>query len=357
MTAEDPGLLADEMRALLDKVAAETGPMPDPTLLPAAEGRALAERSNRRWNVNLPDMAAERDVWIAADAGLGSSACRLRILTPRQAQQGVILFVHGGGFAFCSPQTHERCARVLADEARMSIALPDYRLAPENPFPAGLLDTVACLRALLAGAVEGLDPAPVLVAGDSAGANLALAAMLHEHGADRALPDGALLFYGNYTADLSGRSYERFADGPGLTTARMARYWNWYASGRDLAGDPLACPLAADDAALAALPPLHLVAAGVDPLFSDTVALDARLRALGRTDRFDVVPGVIHGFLQNTNELAAAREALKAAGAIARTIKNQTTSKPTEETRDGKLENIYGRPDDGRVAGDRVGHG
>lgn len=321
MTA-DPGLLSADMRALLDKVAAETGPQPDATLLPAAEGRALAAQNNQRWNVNLPEMAGDREITVPADLALGAVDVRLRILTPHEAERGTILFVHGGGFAFCSPETHERCARVLANEARMSVALPDYRLAPEHPYPAGLLDTVATMRAVLAGAVDGLHD-PVLVSGDSAGANLALAAMLHEQAAGRQLPDGALLFYGNYTVDLTGPSYRRFENGPGLTTARMGRYWAWYVAGRDLAGDPLASPLAASDAALAALPPLYLMAAGVDPLFSDTVSLVARLKALGRTDRFDVVPGVTHGFLQNTNELAAAREALKAAGEVARTIKSK----------------------------------
>ena len=320
MTARDPGELAPEMRALMDKVAAENGPLPDATTLPAAEGRALAARTNERWNRELPEMAATRTLEVPANAALGSAACRLVVLTPPQARPGTILFVHGGGFAFCSPETHERCARVLALEAGMSVALPDYRLAPEHPYPAGLRDVVATLRAVRAGEVEGLAPSPLLIGGDSAGANLALAALLHEQDEGRALPEGALLFYGNYTADLTGEAYTRFAEGPGLTTARMARYWSWYAGGRALNGDPLACPLDASDDALKGLPPLYLMAAGVDPLFGDTVRLAARLIALGRTDRFDIVPGVTHGFLQNTLELAAAREALAAAGGAARTL-------------------------------------
>jgi acetyl esterase len=245
----------------------------------------------------------------------------MRILTPLDAEAGVIFFVHGGGFAFCSPETHERCARVLAHEARMTVVMPDYRLAPENPFPAGLLDTVACLRAVLGGEIEGIVRRPLFVSGDSAGANLALAAILHEIEATRALPDGGLLFYGNYACDLSGESYRRFENGPGLTAARMKRYWDWYAGDREIATDPLACPLVATDDALSKLPPLYLMAAGVDPLFSDTISLHARLTALGRGDKIDIVPGVTHGFLQNSNELEAAREALRSAGASARTMK------------------------------------
>lgn len=317
----DPGVLSPAMQALIEKVAAETGPLPDPTLLPPAEGRARSAAVNRRWNVDLPEMESDREVWVAADPKLGSERCRLRILTPKHAEGGTLFFVHGGGFAFGSPETHERCARVLAIEAGMAIALPDYRLAPEAPFPAGLFDTVACLRALLSGAIVGADRSPVYVCGDSAGANLALAAMLHEIAENRPLPHGGLLFYGNYSGDLVGPSYTRFADGPGLTTARMQRYWDWYAGQRDIRADPLACPLTASDEALAQLPPLYLMAAGVDPLFSDTVTLSERLKALGRADSFDIVAGVTHGFLQNTLELKAAREALQTAGMAAKGMK------------------------------------
>ena len=336
----DPGVISAEMVAVHERAAAELGPLPDATLLPPAEGRALSECVNERWNRDLPDMAGKSATLVPADPGLGSADCPLTILSPSQAAGGTILYVHGGGFAFGSSRSHERTARVLASEAGMDIVLPDYRLAPEDPFPAGLRDVVACLRALIAGAVRGLGQGPVLVAGDSAGANLALAAMLHEQAQGRPLPAGALLFYGNYAADLTGDSYRRFAEGPGLTTARMARYWSWYAAGREIAGEPLACPLAASDAALAALPPLHLMAAGVDPLLSDSVALQARLAGLGRPETLDIVPGVTHGFLQATRELAAAREALAAAGAAARTIIKNLETASREEAHHGMVDNI-----------------
>lgn len=68
---------------------------------------------------------------------------------------GVILFIHIGGFAFCSPETHERCARsALAVESGMPVVLPDYRLLPEDPFPAGLKDVVSALRSVLAATKE-----------------------------------------------------------------------------------------------------------------------------------------------------------------------------------------------------------
>lgn len=139
--------LSTEMREVLLRAERELGPQSDPTLLTPVEGRAQSERANARNNVALPPLAGITEVVVAADAELGSSVCRLRVLVPHGAGAGAVLFVHGGGFAFCSPETHERCARVLANEIGLPVLVPDYGLAPEHPFPAGLRDVVACLRA------------------------------------------------------------------------------------------------------------------------------------------------------------------------------------------------------------------
>ena len=311
--------LSAEMRALLLRVEEELGPLPDPTLLPPEEGRAQSERSNQRNNVNLPPLAQTRDIIVAANTELGSQDCRMRVLVPYGAVAGAVLFVHGGGFAFCTPETHERCARVLANEIRLPVLVPDYRLAPEHPFPAGLYDVVACLRAAFtATANAGVSAGPLLISGDSAGANLALAAIMHEQGAGYSLPSGALLFYGSFDADFNTESYRQFAEGPGLTRDKMQRYWNWYCADANARHNPLVAPLLAADDVLRALPPLYLMAAGIDPLLSDTLLFAERLRAIERNDPLAVVPGVTHGFLQNTNELAAAREAIAAAGEAAR---------------------------------------
>ncbi|MCX2698064.1 MULTISPECIES: alpha/beta hydrolase [Ochrobactrum] len=307
-----------EMRALLEKIAVELSGAPDPTTLPPAEGRTLAEKNNQRWNINLPEMQAVRLTQIAANPSIGSQQTPLLVLEPINKRPGTLLFIHGGGFAFCSPKTHERCARVLAEKTRLTVVLPDYRLAPENPFPAGLHDVIGTMRALIDGQLEGLD-GPVYIAGDSAGANLSLSAMLHAAQNNYALPKGALLFYGNYAMDFETPSYQAFINGPGLTTDRMKRYWNWYASGQDIASHPLACPLHAEDAALEKMPALYLTAAGIDPLFSDTILLHERLLKIGRKDEIAITKGVVHGFLQYTNELTAAEAALEdAAQALSR---------------------------------------
>lgn len=299
-----------EMAAIMARLAAEDGHLPDPTTVPAAEGRAQAEAGNVRWNRDLPPMAT-------AELTLpGGAAPRpARLFRPSSAR-GAILYIHGGGWAFCSLDTHDRAMRCLAEATGMAVIGIDYRLAPEYPYPAGLDDAAAAWRAL----PEGLGLAgPLGVSGDSAGANLALALMLREQEAGRRLPDFGLLFYGVYAVDHETDSHRRFGPGGyGLTTTKMIRYRDWYAPDPAAWDQPAVSPLAAPDAALRALPPLYLNAAGLDPLLGDTLALRDRLHGLGRADPVRVHRGVIHGFMQMTSALAEARTAFAEAGAWAR---------------------------------------
>ncbi|MUO85314.1 alpha/beta hydrolase [Agrobacterium vitis] len=317
-----PRDLSAEMAALSVRVLAEDGPQPDPTLMSSAEGRAMVERSNMRWNQDLPALARRETIALGADASIGSALHKLEVLVPENSLPGALIFVHGGGFCFCSTSTHERCARLLAIGSGMPVLMPEYRLAPEAPFPAGLQDVVAAMRnAFSATQNLGVTPGPLLISGDSAGANLALAALLHEQQAGKPDLAGALLFYGTYDCDFDTPSYLEFAEGFGLTRAKMQRYWSAYSGGGHetaLAATVLASPLKASDEALSRLPPLHLMAAGVDPLLSDTLRLEARLKAIGRSETTTIYPGVTHGFLQNSIDLEAAREALQIAGGEAR---------------------------------------
>jgi len=297
------------MRAVLDQLAAEDANLPDWTGLPAPEGRALAERTNARWNTELPEIAERTDHTLAGCAAT-------RIVPHEDDGHGAILYVHGGGFAFCSRATHERAARALAIAARAPVTTFEYRLAPEHPFPAGLDDVCAAWPAFAA--MEA--GRKLAFAGDSAGDNLSLAAML---AGVSPRPDCALLFYGVYAVDAERPSYSVFADGPGLTRAKMLHYLDWYVP-REARANPLAAPLHADDAALKALPPLYLNIAGIDPLRSDTEALHERLQGLGRNDVCDVFEGVVHGFMQMTKVLPEAREATTRAGAA---FRHMTTTK------------------------------
>ena len=305
MTPQDR--LAPEMRAVLDRLLAEDGPVPDTTLLPPDEGRALSEAANRRWNMGEPTMAQV----FRRDTPLGNMA---NVYLPDSDQgRDAILYVHGGGWAFCSAATHDGAARQLAQECGAAVVSFDYRLAPEHPYPAGLTDCLTIWTAR-----EAILPGRRWsISGDSAGANLATATMLRLNGRD--LPAAALLFYGVYAADFDSPSYLEIADGPGLTRGKMQRYWDWYAPASRRA-DPCLTPANAPDAALAALPPLYLNAAELDPLRSDSEAFVARLNRLGRRDSYDLIPGVIHGFMQMSRWLPQSAAAYRRAGDVFRRL-------------------------------------
>lgn len=309
--------LAPEMKAVLDRLLVEDGVQPDPTLLPAAEGRALAEASNRRWNEDGPVMAKQ----LIVETADGRQAHAF-IPTGDLGMQA-ILYIHGGGWSFCSAATHDGAARWLAQETGVAVVTFDYRLAPEHPYPAGLED---CL-AVWSRRDDILPGRTWSVSGDSAGANLALAMMLRLHEQD--LPQTGLLFYGVYDADFESSSYRAMADGPGLTRDKMRRYWDFY-TGKQAhrMSDPYLTPANAPDEMLAALPPLYLNAAEIDPLCADSERLAARLHSLGRHDRFDLIKGVIHGFMQMSLWLPQSVDAYHRAGQVFRdmTLPPQTTA-------------------------------
>ncbi|WP_366657869.1 alpha/beta hydrolase [Fodinicurvata sp. EGI_FJ10296] len=319
--------MTPEMAAIAARLAAEDAHLPDPTTLPPSVARKQIEGINTRWNTDLPAMAAvDRTTVPAADG----TPAPVVIFTPPDAGPGAVIYIHGGGFAFCSPTTHERAMRCLAIECGMPVIGIRYALAPEAPFPAGLNDVAVAWQAIgSAPAHYGINGGPVGVAGDSAGANLALALMLQQIRSGGALPDFGLLFYGVYGCDFDTPSYRSRATGYGLTRQRMQQYWDWYCPDHERRNDPLATPLAAEDSDLRRLPPLYLNAAGLDPLLDDSLSLHARLTGIGREDPLVIHDGVIHGFMQMTHSLAEARDAFRQAGAWCR--RNATKTNPWED--------------------------
>lgn len=301
---------------LLDR---EEGHLSTPTNVSAVEGRALEERLNARWNVDLPQLEEVRPLTIPGQKALQAEDVEAVLLRPANASRGVVLFVHGGGWAFCSLRTHDRFMRLLAVESRTTVLGIHYRLAPENPFPAGLNDIVSAYRTIIAAPARfSLDSGPVVLAGDSAGGNLILGLLLHEIAASRPLPAGVITLYPVLSADFDSFSYKRYGEGFGLTSRDMRTFWDWYVPNVADRVNPLASPLMASDSALVALPPLFLLAADLDPLADDTYAFKARLERIGRSDELLVGCGMVHGFLQMTAALKSARAATKTVAQAAR---------------------------------------
>ena len=309
-----------DMQAAWDWLIAQSGSQPDPMTLDAPQLRALYDGTSLLWNADLPAVAGVERLSVPGPAGAPAIACDL--IEPKGARPGCILYLHGGGFALGNLASHARLTRLLAAAAGMRVLVVDYRLAPEHPYPAPLDDGIAAWRWLVgqSTARAGLS-GPLSVAGDSAGANLALSIALREIELGRPSPAAALLFYGCYVADTDTASHRRFGAGFGLTTVSMERFWDWYVpeSGPDShRQDYLVSPLRAGEGLMARLPPCFLNAAGLDPLLSDTLDLAARFDATGVPHELAMHEGVHHGFMQMSLRLPEAMRAIDKAGAFLR---------------------------------------
>jgi len=278
-----------QLQALIDKGAG----VPATHTLPIAEARRLYE--SRVALMPTPAAVArvaERDI-----AGPGG-ALKLRIYTPPGAGRfPLMLFFHGSGFVLCSLDTHDGMCRNLCAGIGCVVVSVDYRLAPEHKFPAGLEDCLAATRWAAAHAGElGADPARIMVAGDSAGGNMAAvtALRIRDEGGPRLC--GQLLLYPVTDYHTPGTpSYAENAEGYGLTRDTMEWFWRHYLGDAAEAAHPHAAPLRAAD--LSRLPPALVMSAEYDPLRDEAERYGERLRTAGVTVKITRRPGVNHGFL------------------------------------------------------------
>lgn len=282
-----------QMAAVLEQMALRTeGQTPIELLSPAA-ARAQTRENSRMWNTGEPAMTSVRDTELPGPHG----PIPVRLYNPGVAAPApCVVYLHGGGWVICDLDTHDSICRRLAAAGRFVVASVDYRLAPEHKFPVPLDDCRAALTWLGDhGADWGIDPGRLAVAGDSAGANLALAACLALRDGGQPLPRAAALIYGAYSADLDTPSHQAYGDGRYiLSAAAMRWFWGHYTRHPDDRRNPLMAPLHAD---LNGLPPLLITAAALDPLLDDTERLVARLVGAGAEHRYRLWPGVTHACL------------------------------------------------------------
>jgi acetyl esterase len=310
-----PHRLHPQVRALMEAASAICEP-PAPTDL-AAERAGYVETALRLGGAAEPVAATEDLVIPSGDARLPA-----RLYVPLHAPdaEGLLVWLHGGGWCVGDIPGFDRVGRALANAAGLKVLLPEYRLAPEHPWPVPAGDARAALtfaRSSEGAAQLRIDASRVVVGGDSAGGQLAALAALDARADELQPPTALLLVYPALDPDMDSDAYREFADGPMLTADDMRVCWQRYL-GVDGArrSDPALDLLGVTD--LAGLPPTWLAIAGVDPLRDDGRRFATRLREAGVPLDERMFDDMAHGFLRWGGVVDRTRELIDWLGTAAR---------------------------------------
>jgi acetyl esterase/lipase len=292
-----------QAQKLLDMMAEQGGP-PLSEMSPE-EARALPAILAQLTGPG-PDVSSVRDIEIPGPAG----PIPARVYEPVADPAGTVVYLHGGGWVIGGLDEWDAAVRILAVESGARVVSVDYRLAPEHPFPAAADDAYAAAKWVAAELAGG---APIVVAGDSAGGNLAAVTALRarEGGPQIALQ---VLIYPVVDSDLTSDHYAQYQDTHFiLNTPDMQWFWDHYAPDPADRAHPDASPLRAES--LGGLPPAFLLVAGNDPLLAEGLAYAKRLEDEGVAVQVVRYDDQIHAFFTLPNLIEAGNRAIAEAGA------------------------------------------
>lgn len=309
VTNRDGARLEPEVAAALRLMRAL--PERDLTQGSAAQARRQVEEEAALFSGTTLPMAQVREISIPSFSGVIPA----RLYRARRGDSDrLLLYFHGGGWVTGSLATHDATCRFLARHAGVSVLAVDYRLAPENPFPAALEDARTAFMFAASSAEEwGHDAHRIAIGGDSAGGNLAAALALQLRDA-AVRPAFQLLLVPATDLSRETASREEFGEGFYLTAKQIAWYQEQYVGDAD-ATDPRISPLLADD--LSGLPPAYVAVAGFDPLRDEGEAYARRMAEAGVQVTLRRHDGLIHPFANTTGMGRSGREAmLEACGAL-----------------------------------------
>ncbi|MGO1117719.1 alpha/beta hydrolase fold domain-containing protein [Rhodovibrionaceae bacterium A322] len=277
--------------------------------------RALYAKLCQTFETGRPDGMAVTDQAIV----LEDRSIPIRIYRPEGVSDHAapgILYFHGGGNVFGDLDSHDGITAELAQKTGAVLVAVNYRLAPENCHPAASDDCWAAYQWLFEKAETlGLDPARIILAGDSAGGNLAMGQLFRARKEKAARVVGAVLIYPGFGLAYAVPDHPTGPDAPGLTKDEMAYYKELYL-GPGVAPDARASPLLETD--YSGLPSVYIQAAEQDPVSRDGEVMAARIRAAGGHCDYLVFPGLIHGHLRARRSVPMAGKAFESAVEAAR---------------------------------------
>ncbi|MBF0527930.1 MAG: alpha/beta hydrolase fold domain-containing protein [Deltaproteobacteria bacterium] len=263
-------------------------------------------QERRYWNEDAPELSLIQGEIFPGPHGEIPVRCYYPVATrPLPA----LVYVHGGGWVVGNLDTHDKIMRLLALHSKMAVVGVDYRLSPEHRFPIALEETIAVVKYLSEfGEKLGIDSSRLAIGGDSAGANLSIAAALQLRNlGHRDLVKLLLLYYGMYGLrdSCSRRLFGGLEDG--MSDEDLALYLKAYIRGPEDMEDIRFNVLNAD---LQGAPPCFIGAAEYDPLIDDSRTLKAMLDEVGVQNELAIYPGVLHGFLHHSRIVDKAAQAL-----------------------------------------------
>jgi len=289
------------------------------------------ERAMQIWRETAQSLASKRFVWEMrlgfleiwsrfshaptdlAYEPVAAGGVRAEWVVPPGASEGrALLYLHGGGYVICSPDTHREMVAHLAKASGCRVLLLDYRLAPEFPFPAAVEDAVAAYRWLLA---QDYRPKGLAVAGDSAGGGLTVAALVAFRYLGLPMPGAAVCFSPWTDLACTGETLaSKASEDPIVSRPLLEQLAETYLAGAD-PRSPLASPLYAD---LRGLPPLLVQVGTAETLLDDSRRLADRCREVGvevSLEEWEGMPHVWHFFV---SFLPEAQQAIARAGQFLR---------------------------------------
>jgi acetyl esterase len=293
-------------RAVLDKLASRAS-VP-PWTMPPRQLRDNFDSFFGSLNLGPLDVANRENRTISGPHGPIS----LRIFRPRDPQSSplpVLVYYHGGGMMMNSTDTYDSMLQLVSSESGAAVVSVDFRLAPENRFPAGVDDAYAGLLWVHAHAAAiGLDPARIAIGGDSGGGYLT--AVISQIARDRGGPalTYQIMIYPAVGTRGHSRSLDLYSEGYFFSREELAWVYAEYVGDAELFSDPRVQPILATD--FSRLPPAFIVTAEFDILRDDAEEYAGLLRAAGVPAEVHRYEGTIHAFLNMSRAIPAGRAAI-----------------------------------------------